>query len=34
MISSQLPDEEEEHQQSIPPILEYNNHMIHKQQDL
>ncbi|XP_070985832.1 ammonium transporter Rh type C-like [Oncorhynchus clarkii lewisi] len=30
----ELPDEEEEHQESIPPILEYNNHMIHKQQDL
>ncbi|KAL1007311.1 hypothetical protein UPYG_G00084830 [Umbra pygmaea] len=30
----EVPDEDEEGQDSIPPILEYNNHMIHKQQEI
>uniref|UniRef100_A0A6Q2Z0E3 Ammonium transporter AmtB-like domain-containing protein n=1 Tax=Esox lucius TaxID=8010 RepID=A0A6Q2Z0E3_ESOLU len=30
----EVPEEDEENPDSIPPILEYNNHMIHKQQEI
>lgn len=29
-VSLQVPEDEE----SIPPVLEYNNHMVHKHQDM